>query len=139
MSTIFTTSSLFETVPFPYESAISAFPTLKPIATSRVPFELAPVFENNSGENMIDQMLLAQFDENLSVILTRELNAGNKIAEVWSGWPHRESIFVILETPFKNVHQSLPRDIDFKDINDPHYWKAEYYHRVTHHCLACRF
>ena len=139
MSTIFTTRSQLGTIPFPYETGMESFAHPHSEIKPAFPFELTPVFEDISGEEMIDQMLLGQFDQNLSSILNNELRAGNKIAEVWSGWPHRESIFVILEKPFMVQHQGHFRNIEFKEINDPHFWKSEYVNTDTQHCLACRF
>lgn len=73
----------------------------------------------------------------LQAILEAELEAGNEVEEV-SSWLPKCSLLVILRRPFREAHpQSF--DVQFVEVNDPHYWKAEYRYRGGSQVLACRF
>ncbi|WP_200964643.1 hypothetical protein [Bosea sp. Root483D1] len=45
---------------------------------------------------------------------------------------------MILQRPFRKRY-TLTAGLDYEDIDDPHYWKAEYRHDGGRHCLACGF
>lgn len=73
----------------------------------------------------------------LQAILDAELEAGNTIVEV-SAWLPKCRLIVILGHQFG----TRPRDsagVTFHQINDPHYWKAEYRYDDGSEVLACRF
>lgn len=70
-------------------------------------------------------------------ILRAELARGNRIAEI-ADWPPVCELLVILERPFRKRY-ALTAGLDYADIDDPHYWKAEYRHDGGRHCLACGF
>jgi hypothetical protein len=74
----------------------------------------------------------------LKKLLDAELSAGNEIVETWRGWPKPESIGVMLSHPFKEKHEVIP-SVVFREIDDRHWWKAEYYFEPRNHILACRF
>lgn len=82
---------------------------------------------------------LSRFSKELTVILELELSAGNIVVETNEGWPDTKSIFVMLSTPFRARQSSLPSGVTYRDVDDPHYWKAEYVDQVSSHILACRF
>lgn len=74
-------------------------------------------------------------------ILNAEISAGNSVAETWSGdFSLAENItFVALTKPFITpIRRDLP-NIKFNHLNDPHYWKAEYYDEQNGLLLVCRF
>lgn len=73
----------------------------------------------------------------LQSILEAELMAGNTVVEV-SCWPPKCTLLVILGHEFKTtVHVS--DNVTFHEINDPHYWKAEYRYGGGTEVLACKF
>ena len=88
----------------------------------------------------IDDKILSSFSGELAQILTEELNAGNRIYETYSGdWPTQGCIMVFLQRPFLTPIKRTLKDIVFTNINDPHYWKAEYYDKTTNQYLCCGF
>lgn len=80
---------------------------------------------------------LEQFCDILTSIVREELEKGNRIVETASGWPRPETIMVFLEKPFIGDYRHLP--LTYTDVDDPHYWKAEYYDERSGHILACKF
>jgi hypothetical protein len=89
--------------------------------------------------NMVNEEHLTELCDQLRVLLDAELAAGNAIVETFKGWPLDGSIFVMLGSPFRCRPASLPEGVTFREINDPHWWKASYQHEPSQHCLACRF
>ena len=72
----------------------------------------------------------------LRAILDAELAAGNSISEV-AKWSPTCALFVLLGSPFRTgPHTGL--DLEYRILNDPHYWKADYMYRNGEQCLACR-
>lgn len=82
--------------------------------------------------------LWQKLSQPLKQILQSELQAGNTVRETSSGWPEPESIFVLLGSPFILEYQ-ITQPIEFREINDRHYWKAEYFDAEHKHLLACGF
>ena len=74
----------------------------------------------------------------LNLVLQGELAAGNRIAEDTGGWGAMTRL-VILGDPFKTDTAVLPAGLEYHDVNDPHYWKAEFHDPRTRELLACRF
>ena len=87
---------------------------------------------------MVSQNHLLQFCPELRFLLDAELSAGNKVVETSTGWPKPMSVFVMLAEPFKAKLAKLPGGIIYNDVNDPHWWKADYFHEASGHALACR-
>jgi len=73
----------------------------------------------------------------LQAILETELACGNTIAEV-SAWPPKCSLFVLLRKRFSGGHPVHP-DVAYAEMNDSHYWKAEYRYKGGAEALACGF
>jgi hypothetical protein len=69
----------------------------------------------------------------MNAIIERELQNGNAILETYKGWPKDESVFVRLAKP---VTSETPDGMDRRDVNDPHYWKAEIYDHRSGHVIA---
>ncbi len=86
----------------------------------------------------INESHLTRFCPELKRLLDAELAAGNKIVETSTGWPKPSTILVMLAQPFKAIPLKLPKGIIYNDVNDPHWWKADYFHESTGHALACR-
>lgn len=76
--------------------------------------------------------------ETLNAVLHAELAAGNRVAEDGPGWGSMKRL-VILQEPFHTTLQLLPGSLSYREVNDPHYWKAEIVDRATMELLACRF
>jgi hypothetical protein len=88
---------------------------------------------------MIDPSHLDELCPELRALLNAELVAGNQVVETSKGWPEPGSIFVLLGFPFRSTPDELPSGVSLVEVNDPHWWKAEYHHLPTHHVLGCRF
>jgi len=86
----------------------------------------------------IDPGHLERFAPELKVLLEAELKAGNKVVETSTGWPKPSSILVMLAEPFKAEPLRTPKGLRFNNVNDPHWWKADYFHEASGHALACR-
>ena len=86
---------------------------------------------------MKTQEHIDNFSLTLAKILNHEIELGNEIIETSKGWPNEKTIIIFLKRPFLEEYNL--ENIEFKNIDDPHYWKAEYFDRSTNHILACRF
>jgi hypothetical protein len=71
----------------------------------------------------------------LRAILAAERAAGNEVRETAVGWPDADSVFVRLKRPFR-AHAALPEGVRFAELNDPHWWMAEYSTEGPRHILA---
>ncbi|MBK1880721.1 hypothetical protein JIN87_27815 [Pelagicoccus mobilis] len=81
--------------------------------------------------------LLEKLDTRLQKILEFEIEEGNRVFEVSGGWPESDSVFVKTSRPFRNGYEE--KGIEFRKVNDPHYWKEEYTSKKPTHILACPF
>ena len=91
---------------------------------------------------MIDKGLIDKLSIEMKEILKKELEAGNEIVETSQGRftnASTEHIFIFLKYPFKTKIQNNLKGIIYKEINDRHYWKAEYRDEKNHQTLACEF
>ncbi len=86
---------------------------------------------------MIDKNHIDNFSTELTLILNQEIKLGNRISETSKGWPQENTIIIFLDKPYKKQYKS--ENIEYRNIDDPHYWKAEYYDSSTNHILACKF
>jgi hypothetical protein len=73
----------------------------------------------------------------LQAILDAELCSGNEVVEA-SDWLPKCELLVILRHPFRRAY-ATSTSVKFVEINDPHYWKAEYRYNGGMHTLACKF
>jgi hypothetical protein len=83
-----------------------------------------------------DAPALARLLPSLRTLLDAELAAGNEIAETGGGWPDTDSVFVRLRHPFRARPASLPAGVTYQELNDPHWWKAEYASASPRHLLV---
>ena len=76
----------------------------------------------------------------LQAVLMAEIDAGAKIVEGTSApnWGTLKRL-IILDAPFRTSAWEEHGGLTFRDINDPHYWRAEVEDPATHELLACRF
>jgi hypothetical protein len=93
-----------------------------------------------AGMQMVNSNTIMKLEGKLKEILELELKAGNTVEETYEGdWPLPNSIIVFLGKPFITpIQRNLP-NIEFRNINDPHYWKAEYSDKSNRMWLCCRF
>ncbi|MFC6226063.1 hypothetical protein ACFP2F_22660 [Hymenobacter artigasi] len=70
-------------------------------------------------------------------ILQAELAVGNEIQEV-STWPPKCELFVLLKRKFCASYLPL-YNVEFRFIDDYHYWFAEYDYKNGLQRLACGF
>lgn len=90
---------------------------------------------------MTDKLFPRELSAPLSLILEKELDAGNIITETYLGrftGVTEELFFVFLKYPFKTEIKEL-EGLIYCEINDRHYWKAEYRDVHAHQILACGF
>lgn len=72
----------------------------------------------------------------MNILLEAELAAGNRIAEV-SAWLPKCKKFILLEHRFSRNYDEP--SLQFNEVNDPHYWLAEYEASGGEEVLACKF
>lgn len=91
----------------------------------------------------IDQNIIARFDGVLKTILQAELAAGNEIVETYeskdSSFPMPNATMIFLKRSFITPVQTSAPSVEFREINDPHYWKAEYFDKESKQFLCCGF
>jgi len=51
--------------------------------------------------NAVDTQRIDQLCPELKPLLQAELAAGNSIVDTWAGWPHQDSLYIQLGSPFK--------------------------------------
>ena len=89
---------------------------------------------------MIDEKHIEMLSAPLHEILMNELDLGNKVAETYVGELFvKQGLFILLEKPFLTEIKTDILGIEFREVNDPHYWKSEYHDEKLNHVLACRF
>ena len=89
---------------------------------------------------MDEAPLALQLPPELRAVLAAELAAGNEIADHGPGLAGPGTHLVVLRYPFRaSSGQRVPTGLLYHEINDPHWWKAEFVHMQTKDCLACRF
>lgn len=89
---------------------------------------------------LVDDNTVKKFTGKLKEILELELKAGNEIVETADcNWPFPNSIMIFLKEPFKMLIQRNLDNIEFRNINDTHFWKAEYFDKITNQYLCCLF
>jgi hypothetical protein len=76
----------------------------------------------------------------LQTFLDAELGAGAKIVEGTANpnWGKLTRL-IILDAPFRTTTWQAHSELTFRDINDPHYWRAEVEDVETCELVACRF
>lgn len=82
-----------------------------------------------------DERRIAALGPELKAVLDAELNAGNYIVETWENF----GFYVLLGKPFQCRHHVDERSLEYRAVDDPHYWKAEIRSRLTDQVVACRF
>ena len=91
---------------------------------------------------MVDKSIIESLSANLSAVLQAEIAAGNEVCETSTGDFSNCSdshLFVWLKYPFKTPIRNDLVGIVYRNIDDKHYWKAEYDDMENHQTLACKF
>lgn len=68
-------------------------------------------------------------------ILKEELSLGNEIVEVFAD----QRLYIFLGQPFLSPVRTDLENVIYTEVNDPHYWKSEYYNQKTWQVLACKY
>lgn len=90
----------------------------------------------------LDYSLINELSNAMKEILDNELKCGNKIKEIYKGRftnTPDDSIFIFLEYPFKAEIKNDLESVVYRNINDRHYWKAEYNDTVNNQTIVCPF
>lgn len=82
--------------------------------------------------------LLPKLDPDLRAMLDAELLAGNFVVDATLGWMKPKGIAVSTLYDFLVAHKP-PARVDYRPLNDPHWWKTEYVIEEIGHMLACPF
>ena len=75
----------------------------------------------------------------LRELLNAELAAGNSVVEYRTGLYAADAVLVRLAKAFRAPPKNMPAGVEYREVNDPHWWKAEYFRPATKHCIACGF
>ena len=86
---------------------------------------------------MTTQEHIDNYSSTLTEILSQEVELGNEIVETSKGWPEEKTIIIFLKKPF--IAEYRLENVEYRNVDDPHYWKAEYVDHSTKHVLACKF
>lgn len=83
---------------------------------------------------------LYKLSNELEKILFNELKAGNTIKEISvGGFEDKEHLFIFLNKSFIKKVIKDTKKIKYIEINDPHYWKAQYTDIKNKQTIACPF
>ena len=107
----------------------------------RLELAACPAFVPLTPEDVsrIERQRIEKLSPELRSILESEVALGNEVVETSDSWPGESSVFVMLRRPFMRGYSGLPSFVVFRDIDDRHYWKAEFVDVRFEHILACRF
>jgi len=96
-------------------------------------------FENNQLPHEVIKSveILENLNEQLKEIIIEEIKQENKIFDVSTGWPEKDSIVVQMKNTFKNKYEK--EGITFTKNKDRHYSKEEYASKEPLHLVVCPF
>ena len=81
-----------------------------------------------------------KLNNELEKILYNELKAGNEIREISvGGFGDEKHLYIFLNKTFITKIVKNYNNIKYIEINDPHYWKAEYTDIKNKQTIACSF
>lgn len=94
----------------------------------------------NKEYQMVNQKDVDDFKGELRLILYKELKKGNEIVETYRGdWPNKDTLMIFLAKSFLIPIKRDIEGITYSDIDDHHFWKAQYYDEKNNQFLICRF
>lgn len=83
--------------------------------------------------------MLGRLCSELRLLADAEVAAGNAIVDAGPSPHASDAPLILFAGPFRVRPSALPAGVDYREINDPHWWKAEYVHPASGGCVACRF
>jgi hypothetical protein len=86
----------------------------------------------------LSDVIAANFAPELRAILEAEIAAGNVIAEVRTDSPVHDAVVVVLEKGFLTPLRPASKNMRFRQVNLPGWWRAEYTAAQPPHTLAAR-
>jgi hypothetical protein len=88
--------------------------------------------------SFIHQDYIEGFSDRLKSILNNEIRLGNEILWTEKNWPYQNGTAILLRYRFLQRYHLFP-GIEYEEINNPHYWQAQYFDGSINHLLACNF
>ena len=83
---------------------------------------------------------LSKLNNELEKILYNELKAGNEIREISvGGFGDEKHLYIFLNKTFITKVVRNYNNVKYIEVNDIHYWKAEYTDLVNKQTIACFF
>ena len=83
---------------------------------------------------------LSKLNNELEKILYNELKAGNEIREISvGGFGDEKHLYIFLNKTFITKIVKNDNNVKYIEVNDIHYWKAEYTDLVNKQTIACFF
>ncbi|WP_353779362.1 hypothetical protein [Winogradskyella sp. 3972H.M.0a.05] len=70
-------------------------------------------------------------------ILNSEIDNGNSIFESNMEYPDKGFVLIIMNKPFYKKYSV--KKLEYRSLNDPHYWKEEYHDKALKQTIACKF
>lgn len=83
-----------------------------------------------------DRAIVSELCAELTGLLKAERAAGNAVVETARDYPMAVNVWV---RRFRARPGKLPPHVSFHEVDDPHYWLAEYRCKKHRHFLGCRF
>jgi hypothetical protein len=83
--------------------------------------------------------ILDRLSPPLRPLLEAELAAGNEVQDFGADFPRPGSFLVRLKCKFRAIPAELPAGVTYRELNDVHWWQAEYEHTPSGHYLVCGF
>ena len=83
--------------------------------------------------------ILDRLSPPLRPLLEAELAAGNEVQDFGADFPRPGSFLVRLKRKFRAIPAELPAGVVYRELNDVHWWQAEYEHTPSGHYLVCGF
>ncbi len=80
--------------------------------------------------------------DDMRKILTRELEAGNRVEDTFIGGYRQLSgdhLFIMLKEPFMAESKKVYENIEYREINNPYLWKAQYKDLANDQTIGCYF
>jgi hypothetical protein len=85
-----------------------------------------------------EKEITARLSGPIAEILALELASGNQIVEASDDWP-TEKANIWLKNEFAKDYRTLYPGLNYTYVNDPHYWRDQYYDAENQEFIAVRF
>ncbi|WP_309021009.1 hypothetical protein [Pelagicoccus sp. SDUM812003] len=101
-------------------------------AEAQVSYNLTP----GTYPNKTDLDRISKASEPIREIFKKEIIRGNRLSETSEGWPSK-GVTIWLRNGFLKDHRT--KSVEFRRLNDPHYWKDEYCDPETGDLIVSKF